>query len=148
MNWADSLKLNITIKLLGDLRNNRHIIIHNPAGNLPNHDATSIEARFDHNRLYEVTLHYADSTLTVFQSKAKFLNAKKALSARHGPFKPSASTRNAKNDFLSESTSYHIEPVSGLFLMITYTELNDQLRQTAKSKFSLIYRNDNIIRKR
>jgi len=145
MSWADTQKLNITINLPGKELEKRHIIISSPEGKLPGHEATSIEARFNRNRLYEVTLHYSDSNLTVHQSKAKFINARKALTSRHGPFKPSSNIRNNKNNYLSESVSYHVEPVSGLFLMITYTEIRDQLRKSAKSKFSLIYRNDNIL---
>lgn len=144
MDWADREKLDITIKLSGTDRNQRHIIISKKNATLPGQQASSLEARYERNRLYDVTIHYDDPSLTVHQSKSKFLNAKKALTARHGPFKPTNNFRKSKNSFTTQSLSYHVEPVSGLFVMITYTEITDQLRQTAKSKFSLIYRNDNL----
>ncbi|GAA5495643.1 hypothetical protein Rhal01_01822 [Rubritalea halochordaticola] len=147
LDWADQSDLDITINLPGKERDKRHVVISNPnADTLPGHQATSIEARYEKGMLYEVTLHYADPKLNVMQAKAKFLNAKKALTARHGPFKLSAKRRDNDDGFLTESISYHIEPVSGLFLMLTYTEITDTMRKSGKSRFSLIYRNDNLLK--
>lgn len=147
LEWADQHQLDITINLPGKQPDKRHIIIKGQNSTLPGHQASSVEARFNKGMLYEMTLHYADPTLSAVQAKAKFLNAKKALTARHGPFKLSANRNHNEDGFLTQSVSYHVEPVSGLFLMITYTEVTDSYRKSSKSKFSLIYRNDNLIPK-
>lgn len=147
LEWADQHHLDLTINLPGKEPNKRYLFIKGQDPTLPGHQASSVEARFDKGMLYEVTLHYADPELSAMQAKAKFLNAKKALTARHGPFKLSANRSHNEDGFLTESVSYHVEPVSGLFLMITYTEVTDTYRKSSKSKFSLIYRNDNLISK-
>lgn len=147
LDWADQKKLDVTIHLPGREPDQRHIIIQNHQGTLPGHEATSLEARFAYGKLYEVTLHYADPSIPASIAKAKFFNALRTLSARHGTFKLSGKHRNSDNNFITQSVSYHVEPVSGLFLMITHTEIRDSLRESDISRFSLIYRNDNIVPK-
>lgn len=147
LDWADQKKLDVTINLPGKEPDQRHIIIKNQNGSLPGHEATALEARFAFGKLYEVTLHYADPALQASIAKAKFFNALRTLSARHGTFKLSGKHRDSDNNFITESVSYHVEPVSGLFLMITHTEVRDTLRESDISRFSLIYRNDNIVPK-
>ena len=147
--WADRQKLDVTIHLPGKQINERHIIIKKSGGNLPGHDASSLEARFNQGKLYEVTLNYADPKLNFNQSKIKFTEAKRALTANYGPFKLSSKDRKTSRDkFVTDAFSYHIEPVSGLFLMISYTEVRDSLRNTSKATFSLIYHNDNVVRRK
>lgn len=145
LNWAEKQKLDVSINLPGKQPDQRHIVIKPTEGHLPDHEASSLEARFAFGKLYEVTLHYADPKLSASVAKAKFFNALRALTARHGKFKLSGKHRDSDNGFVTESVSYHIEPVSGLFLMISHTEVRDTLRHSDSSRFSLIYHNDNIV---
>lgn len=147
--WAERQQLDVTIHLPGKKIHERHIIIKNASGPLPGHDASSLEARFNQGKLYEVTLNYADPKLSFNQSKIKFTEAKRALTALYGPFKLSSKDRKTSRDqFTTDAFSYHIEPVSGLFLMISYTEVRDSLRNTSKATFSLIYHNDNVVQRK
>lgn len=147
--WAERQKLDVTIHLPGKKIHERHVIIKDAAGNLPGHDASSLEARFNQGKLYEVTLHYADPKLDFTRTKIKFTEAKRALTALYGPFKLSSKDRNTDSaQFATDAFSYHIEPVSGLFLMISYTEIRDSLRNTSKATFSLIYHNDNVVKRK
>lgn len=147
--WAERQKLDVSISLPGHEKNERHVIIKNSKGNLPDHDASSLEARFNTGKLYEVVLNYADPKLDFNQTKIKFYEAKRLLSRRHGEFKLSGKNRAASKDkFVTETLSYHVEPVSGLFLMLSYTEVRDSIRNTRDATFSIIYHNDNVIPKK
>lgn len=147
--WAERQQLDVTIHLPGKQLNERHIRIAPQQGTLPGHDASSLEARFYQGKLYEVTLSYADPTLSFNQAKIKFNEAKRALTAHYGQFKLSSKDRKVSRDqFITNAFSYHIEPVSGLFLMISYTEITDAKRNSSKATFSLVYHNDNVVVRR
>ena len=147
--WAERQKLDVTINLPGHQIDERHIVIKNSKGSLPSHDATSLEARFNKGRLYEVVLNYADPKMSFDLSKLKFTEAKRALTHQHGQLKLSSKKRDTTRDnFTTSATSYHIEPVSGLFLMLSYTEVHDSLRKSRQASFSIIYHNDNVIPKK
>ena len=147
--WAERQELDVTLSLPGRQLDERHVTIKNSQGNLPSHDASSLEARFNDGRLYEVVLNYADPKMSFDLAKLKFNEAKRALTHQHGQLKLSSKKRDTTRDnFTTDSTSYHIEPVSGLFLMLSYTEVRDSLRKTRRATFSIIYHNDNVIPKK
>jgi hypothetical protein len=147
--WAERQKLDVTLSLPGHQRDERHVTIKNSKGNLPSHDASSLEARFNKGRLYEVVLNYADPKMSFDLAKLKFNEAKRALTHQHGQLKLSSKKRDTTRDnFTTDATSYHVEPVSGLFLMLSYTEVRDSLRKTRRATFSIIYHNDNVIPKK
>ena len=52
--------------------------------------------------------------------------------------------RTVNDQFVTRTVSYHREPVKGLFLLLAYTEVEDILRHSKKSRFSLVYRHDNF----
>lgn len=144
--WAERQKLDVSISLPGHQKKERHIVIKNAKGGLPSHDASSLEARFNDGKLYEVVLNYADPKLDFNQTKIKFYEAKRSLTKHHGDFKLSGKNRSASKDkFVTETLSYHVEPVSGLFLMLSYTEVRDSMRSSRKATFSIIYHNGNIV---
>ncbi|MGJ8673121.1 hypothetical protein [Rubritalea sp.] len=144
--WAENQKLDVTLSLPGHQRDERHVIIKNSTGNLPSHEASSLEARFNKGKLYEVTLNFADPKWSLSTAKMKWNEARSTLTSQHGPFKLSGKKRDTSKDkFVTDAVSYHIEPVSGLFLMMSYTETRDSLRNTSKARFSLIYHNDNVV---
>ncbi|MFC4992818.1 hypothetical protein [Rubritalea tangerina] len=146
--WAERHKLDVTLSLPGHQIDERHVIISNSKGNLPSHQASSLEARFNKGKLYEVTLNFADPKMSFDLAELRFSEAKRALTAQHGQFKLTKKKRNTdKDNFTTDSISYHIEPVSGLFLMITKTEVRDGLRNQRRSTFSIIYHNDNVIQR-
>jgi hypothetical protein len=147
--WAERQKLDVTLSLPGHQRDERHVTIKNSKGNLPSHDASSLEARFNKGRLYEVVVNYSDPKMSFDLAKLKFGEAKRALTTQYGQLKLSSKKRDTTRDnFTTDATSYHLEPVSGLFLMLSYTEVRDSLRNTRKATFSIIYHNDNVIPKK
>jgi hypothetical protein len=144
--WAERQKLDVTLSLPGHQVDERHVVITNSKGMLPKHEASSLEARFNKGKLYEVTINYADPNWSLSTTKLKWNEARRSLTSQHGPFKLSNKKRNTSKDkFLTDSISYHIEPVSGLFLMMSFTEVRDTLRNSSKARFSLIYHNDNVL---
>jgi hypothetical protein len=147
--WAERQSLDVTLSLPGHQRDERHVIIKKASGNMPSHDARSLEARFNKGKLYEVVLNYDDPTIGFSQMKLKFNEARRTLTANHGQFKLSGKNRTTSKDkFTTDAISYHIEPVSGLFLMLSYTEVRDGLRNTRKATFSITYHNDNVVPKK
>ncbi len=113
-------------------------------GNLPETAAQSVEGRFHTGRLYEVTVNYRDPATTADEMEARFTKLKKALAGEYGELTANRQDRNIKDQFATRSLSFHREPVKGLFLLLAYTEVEDQLRHTREATFSLIYRNDNL----
>ena len=144
--WAESQQLSINIDLPADKPDERHVTITNGGKTLPNHKATSLEARFRKGRLFEVSLHYQLESQSYEVARSQFYEAKRSLTAKHGSFKLTHKKRNIlPNDFTVNEQSYHIEPVAGLFLMLSYSELRDNLRKAQKATFSVVYHNDNLI---
>lgn len=76
--------------------------------------------------------------------EARFNKLKKELSAEYGALAANRQDRVIKDNFATRSVSFHREPVKGLFLLLAYTAVEDQLRKTGEATFSLLYRNDNL----
>ncbi|WP_018969835.1 hypothetical protein [Rubritalea marina] len=144
--WAEAQKLDVTIEYPSDKPGERYITISNRGNTLPKHQATSLEAHFRKGRLYEVSLHYQLESQSYEVARSQFFQAKRDLTAKHGQFKLTHKKRDVlPNDFTINEQSYHIEPVAGLFLMLSYSEIRDNLRNSQRATFSVIYHNDNII---
>ncbi len=144
--WAETQQLSINIYLPADKLDERHVTISNTGKTLPDHKATSLEARFRKDRLYEVSLHYQLESESYEKARSQFYEAKRSLTTKHGIFKLTHKKRTVlPNDFTVTEQSYHIEPAAGLFLMLSYSELRDNLRRTQKATFSVVYHNDNLI---
>lgn len=144
INWASRHSLDVNILLPGDQPALRVVRISPKTGNLPETAAQSVEGRFHTGRLYEVTVHYRDPAVSTDEMEARFNKLKKALAAEYGDLTTNRQDRNVKDQFATRSLSFHREPVKGLFLLLAYTEVEDQLRHSKEATFSLVYRNDNL----
>jgi hypothetical protein len=144
IDWASRHALDVNISLPGDQPALRVVKISPRSGNLPETAAQSVEGRFHTGRLFEVTVNYRDPASTADEMEARFTKLKKALAAEYGELAANRQDRSVKDQFATRSLSFHREPVKGLFLLLAYTEVEDQLRHTREATFSLVYRNDNL----
>lgn len=102
-----------------------------------------MEARFLGGRLYELTVDYADPNASLDEMEARFETIKRQTTKEYGKLSVNQQKRTVRDKFVTRTESYHREPVRGLFLLLAYTEVEDLLRSSKSSRFSLIYRNDN-----
>ncbi len=144
IDWASRHFLDVNISLPGDQPALRILKISPKKGNLPDSAAQALEGRFHSGRLFELTVHYRDPEAGTDAMEARFNKLKKELSAEHGALTPNRQDRFIKDNFATSSVSFHREPVKGLFLLLAYTAVEDQLRKTSEATFSLLYRNDNL----
>ena len=142
--WASRHSLDVTISLPGDQPALRLVRISARKGNLPEAAAQAVEGRFHTGRLFEVTVHYRDTAATADQMEARFNKLKLELTGEYGTLSANRQDRTIKDHFATRSLSFHREPVKGLFLLLAYSEVEDQLRKTREATFSLLYRNDNL----
>jgi hypothetical protein len=144
IDWASRHSLDVTISLPGDQPALRILRISPRKGNLPGAKSQALEGRFHSGRLFELTVHYRDPEAGTDVMEARFNQLKKELSAEYGALSANRQDRVIKDQFATRSVSFHREPVKGLFLLLAYTAIEDQLRQTSEATFSLLYRNDNL----
>jgi hypothetical protein len=144
IDWASRHALDVNISLPGDQPALRIVRISPRTGNLPGTAAQSVEGRFHTGRLFEMTVTYRDPPAGADEMEARFGKLKKALSAEYGELTTNRQDRAVKDQFATRSLSFHREPVKGLFLLLAYSEVEDQLRHTREATFSLLYRNDNL----
>ncbi len=142
--WASRHSLDVNISLPGDQPALRVVRISARKGNLPEAAAQAVEGRFHTGRLFEVTVHYRDAAATADQMEARFNKLKRELTGEYGTLSANRQERSVKDRFATRSLSFHREPVKGLFLLLAYSEVEDQLRQSREATFSLLYRNDNL----
>ena len=142
--WAKKHSLNITINLPGNQDRLSLLRISSSKGFLPGHQASAVEGRFIGGKLYELTVDYADPRSDAAQMKNRFDILKTQLAKEHGVMRGNQQQRTVNDQFVTRTVSYHREPVKGLFLLLAYTEVEDLLRHSKKSRFSLVYRNDNF----
>lgn len=141
--WAEKHNLNITIKLPGKQHGLSLLRISSDKGFLPDSQASAVEGRFISGRLYELTVDYSDTKSSADQMEARFEALKRQTSKEYGELRTNQQQRMVANQFVTRTQSFHREPVKGLFLLLAYTEIEDLLRKSKSSRFSLIYRNDN-----
>ncbi len=147
LDWAEAKKLNVVISTQGARPELYIVRISSPSGPLPGHQAYALETRYHWGKLFEVTLHYGAPGMKPAKVRASFLKLKDAMAARHGPFTPGNKQEKMADGFARRSVSYHIEPVRGLLLLLGMTEVEDTLRKKVSVRFSLLYRNLNVIPK-
>ncbi len=144
ISWASRHSLDLTISLPGDQPKLRVLKIEPRKGLLPDSKAAAVEARFLTGRLYELTVHYTDPDASADTMLARFEELRKQVAKEHGPLLANQQQRSVEDQFVTRRQSFHREPVKGLFLLLAFTEVEDQLRKSREARFSLIYRNDNL----
>lgn len=147
LNWAGNKKLNVTMEMPGKAPQLRMIRVESDSGPLPDHQAYALETRYHHGKMFEVTVHYGAPGDDPKRVTADFNKLKSALALKHGIFSPNNKQDKNEAGFIRRSVSYHVEPVRGLMLMLVLSELEDTVRGKHSARFSLIYRNENIIPK-
>lgn len=142
--WASRHSLDVTISLPGDQPGLRILKIAPRKGFLPDTKAGAVEGRFLGGKLYELTVHYFDPEASADLMEARFQELRKQVTAEHGKLLTNQQQRAVADQFVTRTQSFHREPVKGLFLLLAFTEVEDQLRKSKDARFSLIYRNDNF----
>ncbi|MFK7910277.1 MAG: hypothetical protein AB8F34_06700 [Akkermansiaceae bacterium] len=147
LDWAEKEKLDMVIDIKGAQPDLRVIRVTSSVGPLPGHRAFALETRYHRGRLFEVTVHYGEKGAKPERLKIDFDKLKRKLTIKHGSFSPNNKQVKKGDGFVRESVSYHVEPVKGLMLMMMFTEMEDTLRKKRSARFSLLYRNQNIIQR-
>ncbi|NWK54421.1 hypothetical protein HW115_02280 [Verrucomicrobiaceae bacterium N1E253] len=148
LDWAQAKSLDVNIKMPGNHPEIREIRVSSIRGPLPGHQAYALEAHYHWGKLYEVSVHYGAPGMKPASVKADFEKVKKALTLKHGEFTPNNKQQKKEGQLLRKSVSYHVEPVSGLLLLIAFTEVEDTASQRQSARFSILYRNQNVIPKK
>ncbi len=146
LDWAQKEKLDAVIELPGSDPQLRIIHVRPAKGNLPGHKVRELTTRYRAGRLFEIVLHYSGDDLAVPVVKGRFLELKRQLGRDYGTFETNRIDRSTENSLRSTSESYHAEPSPGILIIGVYSEVFDDLRKTGESKFSFIYRNQNLER--
>lgn len=144
ISWASKHSLGLNIFTPGDQPAIRVLTVSPKQGLLPGSQASSLEGKFLNGGLYELTVHYTDSTSTAAAMEQRFEALRKQITTEHGALTVNEQQRVLEDQFVTRTKSFHREPVRGVFLLITYTEMEDLLRRAKEGRFSLIYRNDNF----
>lgn len=144
ISWASKHSLDLNIFTPGDQPALRTFTISPQQGLLPGSPATSLVGKFLNGGLYELTLHYTNSKSSAETMETRFNTLRKQIAAEHGALTVNEQQRTIEDQFVTRTRSFHREPVRGMFLLITFTEMEDLLRKTKEARFSLIYRNDNF----
>lgn len=144
ISWATDQAMDITITLPGGKQELRNIQIKPTKGLLPNSTASSVEGKFLNGGLFELTVHYRDSSVSAATMEGRFNEMKGQLAREHGTFSPNQQRRAVEDQFVTRTQSFHRESLKGVFMLIAWTEVEDLLRKTKQARFSLIYRNDNF----
>ena len=148
LDWARDKHLDVHLKIPGDRPEIREIRVSSLKGSLPGHEAYALDTRYHLGKLYEVTLHYGAPEMKVSKVRADFEKVKRVMSTKHGKMLPDNKQEKKSGGLIRRAVSYHVEPVSGLLLLIVFTEVEDTVRKKTTARFSLLYRNENIIPKR
>ena len=143
VSWASARSMDISITLPGAKPALRHILVTPTQGLLPDSTASSVEGKFLNGGLFELTVHYLDSSTSATTMEERFRTKKVELSREHGPLVINQQRKSVADEFVTRTKSFHRESVKGVFLLIAWTEVEDLLRKTKEARFSLIYRNDN-----
>lgn len=148
LDWAEAQKLDVVVRIPGKRPELRDIRVSAEKGPLPGQEAYALDTLYHMGKLYEVTVHYGAPGMRPGEVKAAFEKLKRELAARHGDFVPNNTQEKRGDGLVRSSVSYHVEPVAGLLLLLAYTEVEDTVRKKRSARFSLLYRNENVIPKK
>ena len=95
--------------------------------------------------MFEFAAHYEDTEATYEIMMARFEKLRRDLAGEHGDFLANRELRKVDDVYVIRTRSFHREPVKGLFLLLTLTTIEDQQRGGGKARYSLVYRNENLM---
>ena len=146
VDWALRSSLDQTIKVPASDPRLKVLLVSSPKGNLPGHDATTLEARFIDGMLFEVALHYTYPGRKSSFVRGQFAELKRILAQRHGPLALGAKSRKEPLAGVSSSSiAYQLEPAAGRSLMLVLTEVVDTKHGDRSARFSVVYHNGGIV---
>lgn len=148
LDWAQSKKLDVNIKIPGRQPEVRIIRVSSVEGPLPGHQAYAVETRYHWGKLYEVSVLYGAPEMKADDVRADFEKIKAAMAAKYGSLKPNHKQEKTTGSHIERHVSFHVEPIAGLLLMMAHTEMEDTVSKQRSARFSLLYRNENIIPRR
>ncbi len=146
VDWAVRTKLDQLVKAPADQPRLKILMITAAKGNLPGHEASTLEARFMDGRLFEVAIHYTYPGKKADFVRGQFVELKGILTRRHGSFKPSGDSRERRDGILVRSTAYRNGPTANRSLMLVLTEVADEKRGDAAARFTVVYHNSGLLR--
>ena len=144
ISWATRQSLDVTIQLQSAQPAVRILKIQAKKGCLPDTQVGSIEGHFLTGKLYELTIHYFDENASSDVMESRFETVKKQFVRERGVFLTNQQLRTVDNQFATRTQSFHREPVKGLFQLLVFTEVEDLLRKTKNTRFSIVYKNNNF----
>lgn len=142
--WAGRHSLDLTVRMPADQPALRIVRAEARNGSLPTSKASAVEAHFLKGRLFEVTEHYTPGDLPTELFHARFEETRKLLIHEYGPLQTNRQERKVEDHFVTKTRSFHREPVKGLMLMLVMTQVEDSLRKSQSSRYSILYRNENF----
>lgn len=148
VDWAKRSELDLLVKTPGKDPELSILLISSEEGSLPQHDATTLEARFLRGKLFEVTVHYTYPGQTADFVQKRFNELRRVLGLKYGEFKLSAREKDVKDGIATTSDAYHLEPSPGYLLMMSKTEVTDSKRNDIARRFSVVYHSDHVSRER
>jgi len=148
LKWASEKQLKVTVKVTDEDPRLKVIGVAPTSGLLPNHKAHALEARYHKGKLFEVSVHHGAAHSDPKYTVNYFNELKSLLAVKYGMFSPNNKQQNKTGEGVRKSVAYHVEPVSGVLLLLVLSELEDAESGMHSARFSLIYRNQNIIPKR
>lgn len=140
-NWARSAGLDQVIKIPGAEPRLRILSVVAPKGQtLPQHDASTVEARFRDGSLFEVAVHYTYPGHSAVKVRERFLVLKNLLAKRHGEFAARPPKVTGPVEGVSTTlSSFRNDLPGGYFLLLAMTEVVDVDRGVESVRFSVIY---------
>ncbi|MGB2402173.1 MAG: hypothetical protein ACPIA7_02050 [Akkermansiaceae bacterium] len=147
LEWVSEQELQATTMASGSDPKIKTIRVESTSGSLPNDEAHALDARYHDGKLFEVLVHHGLTHIDSKYTVNYFNELKSSLAVKYGMFSPNNKQQNKIGGRVRKSVAYHVEPVSGLLLMLVLSELKDVDSGKHSARFSLIYRNQNIILK-
>lgn len=144
VSWATANHLDLTITIPGKQPDLRIIKVTSGNKTLPESHASSVEGKFLHGGLFEMTVHHEDSAITAAEMEERFEAIKKQIARENGALVANQQQKAVDDHFVTRTQAFHRESLKGVFLLLAWTEVEDLLRKTRQAKFSLIYRNENF----
>ena len=144
LQWAGKVKLDVFVELPADSPDLQVFRFQERGGGIPNLEAFSVEARFQKDRLFELTINYEFPGETPNEVRERFHKMKKGLEQGRGEFRLNGRAQNADDSFLTREESFHYETAPGVFLLMAYSSVEDLLRKKGEARFSVIYHNGRV----
>ncbi len=144
VSWATTNGLDLSITILGKQPELRIIKVASGHKTLPESHASSVEGKFLHGGLFEMTVHHEDTAITAEVMEERFEAIKKQITRENGQLVANQQQKAMENHYVTRTQAFHRESLKGVFLLIAWTEVEDLLRKTRQAKFSLVYRNENF----